>query len=97
MGGWTAATEVQQEMFSHLAFISVEFTPGSLCVESSLPGEKSVREHSLKKWISIAAMSASMADIDGALVTCLAGRPQRSWPNSILGRIFGEPNKKHCF
>ena len=24
MGGWTAATEVQQEMFSHLALISVE-------------------------------------------------------------------------
>ena len=24
MGGWTVATEVQQEMFSHLAFISVE-------------------------------------------------------------------------
>ena len=24
MGGWTAATEVQQEMFSHLAFMSVE-------------------------------------------------------------------------
>ena len=24
MGGWTAATEVQQEMFSHLAFISVK-------------------------------------------------------------------------
>ena len=24
MGDWTAATEVQQEMFSHLAFMSVE-------------------------------------------------------------------------
>ena len=24
MGGWTAATEVQQEIFSHFAFISVE-------------------------------------------------------------------------
>ena len=28
--------------------------------------------------------------------TCLAGRLQRSRPNSILGRLFGEPQQKHC-
>ena len=46
MGDWTAATEVQQEMFSHLAFMSVElansFWPRKL-PSASLSSAK--REH----------------------------------------------------
>ena len=29
--------------------------------------------------------------------TCLAGRLQRSRPNSIFGRLFGEPQKNTVF
>ena len=39
MGGWTAATEVQQEMFSHLALISVELA-NSLLPSASLSNAK---------------------------------------------------------